>query len=41
MKLLAFTHIFGSVMMKIRINTITQIQDKTTNARQDQVEFER
>ena len=41
----SFPHISGSRdyagdWYKLIINTITQIQDKTTNATQDQIEFE-
>ena len=47
MKPLVFTLHFllmrfrGNILIKIVINTITQIQDKKANATQDQLEFER
>ena len=46
MKLLVFTPHFGPrdhagwIILKMIINTITQIRDKATNATQDQIEFE-
>ena len=45
MKLLVFNLHFWSrdyarqIILKMVINTITQIRDKTTNATQDQIEF--
>ena len=30
----------GKIMIKMITNTITQIRDKTTNATQDEIEFE-
>ena len=47
MKLLVFTLHFwfkrscGKIIIKVMINTLIQIRDKTANATQDQIEFER
>ena len=47
MRLLVFTYIFGprdlpeKIILKIIINAIEKIRDKTANTTQDQKEFER
>ena len=42
MNLLVFTlHFWLKIMIKMIINIIAQIRDKTTNVTQDQTEFEK